>query len=500
MKLTIGKITKEYNMKDERESQLMFNNLFLYYINKFPFFINVLITMADIADVQEDQKNQLAYTYYDHEYERIKIHINYEKIEKLNMKEDMIMFLIFHEYLHNYYYHFIRLKKEFEECSDLANTVADYYVNELLYELFGDVKRQDFFNKGLGIVDQKAMEEICQGYNIKFPYTFDDKPLEPVMYKKLKELLPPSAFKQSPKSKKGQGKGEKGDKNNSNGNNNDNNDNGDNYDNIDSHNVGIEKEKESMNNVNKKRKAEGKPQMSENDMQSLAQNRMDNVEKEIQTNQGVGRGDEVILREKAKMMKKNPFLNTLKLKNVINNKLKCNIIKTYKRISRKRDNSEIVFKGKLKQEGRKVVVALDVSGSISDKDLKMFYEMLNGFLEDKKHKTSLDVIYWSSCEIKPEVNFHQNIKDVKDLMKLKINSSGGTEIEYLHEFIKEYYGKTKEKIVLINITDGFFYINDTIPKECLQYYFILTEPSEEKSIIEGYKDTRVKTQVIKEYR
>lgn len=479
MKLKIGNMIKEYNMKDERESQLMFNNLFLYYINKFPFFINVLITMADISDVQKGQEQQLAYTYYDHEYERIKIHINYEKIEKTEMKENMIMFLIFHEYLHNYYYHFIRLKKEFEECSDLANTVADYYINELLYELFRDIKRQDFFDKGFGIVDQKTMEEICEGYHVKFPYTFDDKPLEPVMYRKLKELLPPSAFKQNSNSK---GNGSKG------------------KDDIDSHDVGMEKEKESMDKVNQKRKAEGKPQISENDMQSLAQNKMENVEKEIQNNQQIGRGDEAILREKEKIMKKNPFLNTLKLKNVINNKLKCNTIKTYKRISRKRDNSEIIFKGKLKQEGRKVVVALDVSGSISDKDLKMFYEMLNGFLEDKKHKTSLDVIYWSSCKIKPEVNFHQNIKDVKDLMKLKIHSSGGTEIEYLHEFIKEYYGKTKEKIVLINITDGCFYIDKEIPKECIQYYFILTEPNEEQSIIEGYKDTRVKTQVIKEYK
>lgn len=479
MKLKIGNMIKEYNMKDERESQLMFNNLFLYYINKFPFFINVLITMADISDVQKGQEQQLAYTYYDHEYERIKIHINYEKIEKTEMKEDMIMFLIFHEYLHNYYYHFIRLKKEFEECSDLANTVADYYINELLYELFRDIKRQDFFDKGFGIVDQKTMEEICEGYNVKFPYTFDNKPLEPVMYRKLKELLPPSAFKQNSKSK---GNGSKG------------------KDDIDSHDVGMEKEKESMDKVNQKRKAEGKPQISENDMQSLAKNKMENVEKEIQNNQQIGRGDEAILREKEKIMKKNPFLNTLKLKNVINNKLKCNTIKTYKRISRKRDNSEIIFKGKLKQEGRKVVVALDVSGSISDKDLKMFYEMLNGFLEDKKHKTSLDVIYWSSCKIKPEVNFHQNIKDIKDLMKLKIHSSGGTEIEYLHEFIKEYYGKTKEKIVLINITDGCFYIDKEIPKECIQYYFILTEPNEEQSIIEGYKDTRVKTKVIKEYK
>ena len=74
-----------------------------------------------------------------------------------------------------------------------------------------------------------------------------------------------------------------------------------------------------------------------------------------------------------------------------------------------------------------------------------------------------------------------------------------TGFKFIGDKIRKYE-KTKEKIVLINITDGCFYIDKEIPKECIQYYFILTEPNEEQSIIEGYKDTRVKTQVIKEYR
>lgn len=489
MILQIGNIKKEYNLKNEMEAQLMFNNLFLYYMNKFPFFINILITLADISDVQPEQKEQMAYTYYDHEYERIKIHLNYEKIEQMKLEENIIMFLIFHEYLHNYYYHFIRLKKEFEECSDLANIVADYYINELLYELFDNITRKNFIDKGLGIVDQTSMEEICKSFNTKFPYNFNDKPLEPEMYKKLRELFPSSAFKSDENNNSSKLNNNKNDKNNNCS------------QNIDNHEIGMEKEKNSIDNVNQKRKKEGKPQISEQEMNSLAQNKMESVEKEIKNNQKeIGIGDKIILREKEKILKKNPFLNTLKLKNIINSKLKCNVIKNYRRISRKRDNSEIIFKGKTKQKGRKIVVALDVSGSISNKEIKMFYEMLNGFLDNKKQKTSLDVIYWSSCKIKPEVNFHENIKDVKELMKLKINSSGGTDVEYLHNFIEKYYGKNKEKIVLINITDGYFYYDSPIPKECMQYYFILTEKNKEKEITEAYCDQRVKVQVIREMR
>lgn len=489
--LKIGNTLKEYDLSNEKDAQLMFNNIFLYYSSKFPFFINVLITMADINDVHEDQKEQLAYTYYDYEYERIKIHINYKRIEEMKMSVEMITFLIFHEYLHNYYYHFIRMKEQSQENSMLANIVMDYYVNELLYELFNKILRDNFEKLGLNIIDQKAMEDICNSMGKDFPFTFDDKPLEPIMYEYLKQELKMNGGNKG-KQQKNSGSGSSG------------NGNGQFSQNqsqqIDNHDIGMEKEKESMERVNDKRQKEGKPKMSEQDMQSLAQNKMETIEKEVEQNQGIGSGDQIIIREKEKILKKNPFLNTLKLKRVINSKLKCNTIKTYKRISRKRDNSQIIFKGKLKQEGRKVVVALDVSGSISDKDLKMFYEMLNGFLSDKKHKTSLDVIYWSNCDIEPKVNFHENIKDIKDLMKLKTYSSGGTDINYLHRFIKEYYGKDKEKIVLINITDGYFYINDTIPKECIQYYFILTEKGQEENILNNYPDSRVKVETIKEER
>lgn len=269
---------------------------------------------------------------------------------------------------------------------------------------------------------------------------------------------------------------------------------------LDNHDISKEQEKNTISKVNKKRKENGEPEISNQDLETLKMNKIENTEQEVAQNINPSDCESSLIREKQKLKKKNPFLNTLQLKRIINNKLREQTIKSYKRISRKRDNSDIIFKGKTKQEGKKVVIALDVSGSISDKDLQIFYEMLNGFINNKKTKTALDIIYWSSCEIKPELNFHQNITNVKDLMKIKVHSSGGTEVEYLHKFIKNYYGKNKEQIVLINITDGYFWSYDKIPDECVQYYFILTEAGNEKTIEDNYQDIRVKIKTIKEMR
>lgn len=482
IKIKIGNYNKTYNLNDPSERSLMINNILLYNTKRFPFFINTLITLADIEDVEESQKEELAYTYYCHEYERIKIHINFSKIEKYEFKAEEIIFLIFHEFLHNYFYHFSRLKKESEENNFLANIVMDYYVNETLYEMFrGKITRGNFVSKDIDPIDQISIEEFSRLYKREeFPYNFNNKPLEPVLYKWFKN--------------------NDNNKNSSSSSGNSSSENKSGKQQMDNHDVGRKKAQESIKKVNEERKKNGQPQISEYDIESIARNKIENIENEMKKNNMIGNGDKIILREKERIMKKNPFLNFLKLKSVINKQLQINTVKTYKRISRKRDNSEIIFKGKRKQEGKKVVVALDVSGSISDKDIKTFYEMIAGFIDKNKNQTNLDIIYWSSCQIKPEVNFHRNIKDVKELMKIKINSSGGTEIEYLHDFINKYYGEKKEKIVLINITDGYFYIQDKIPEEVLQYFFVLTEPNNEEEIIKKYNDKRIKTTVIKELK
>lgn len=468
IKIKIGPVTKEYNLKNEDERNLMINNILLLYISNFPFFINTIMALADIEDVGEEErkKGALAYTYYNYQNNRIKIHLNFEKMENLKFGEAEIIFLIFHEYLHNYFYHMTRMEKESKDNPEMANIVMDYYVNELLLRLFKRETKNNFTYKNIAMVEQEFLEEASIKYlNKKFPYDYENKPIENKMYEWFKQNCPNISLPSGCS--------------------------------LDSHEIGKEKEEQSMEDANSDREKQGKDKMSKQDMQALAKNSIETTENNIKNNYAYGRGEEMFIREKEKITQKNPFLNMLKLQRIINSKLREHYVKSYRRLSRKRDNSEIIFKGKTKQFGQKVVVALDVSGSISDKDLKLFYEMLAGFVEKNK-ETSLDVIYWSSCDIVPEVNFHQNVKDINALMKLKMHSSGGTEIEYLNKFIEKYYGTKREKIVLINITDGYFYMDGKIPEEVIQYFFVLTEPDQEEKILKKYK--KVKTVVIKDFK
>lgn len=473
MKIKFGSIKKEYNLFDKNEFQTFISSLYMYYINKFPLFVNVLMTMVDVEDVEEDQRETLAYTYYNYENERIKIHINLKMVEEKEFSKAEIMFIILHEYLHNFFYHFSRLKEEFEENPQLTNIVADYYINGLLFSLIQDV---NFKEKGLEIVDQNLMMQMAEEYNKTFPFSYTDKPLENNMYKWFKEFV-----KNNPQNNNNNGDG------NSNSN--------QKYDNnFDNHSVGMNKENESANKLNDKRIKEGKEEVSKEDLEQLRENKIEAAVSELESSTQCSLGESNILREKSKIFKKDPFLNMLKLKRIIDNKLQKNIIRSYKRMSRKRQSDEIVFKGKIKEYGQKVVVALDVSGSISEKELNQFYNMINGYLSKHKNDTSLDVIYWSSCKI-TNANFHENISSFDEILKFKINSSGGTDLDTLHEFINEHYATP---ITLINITDGYFYQPEIdIMKKVAQYYFVLTEQQEEQ-IIKMFNNNKVSTTCIKE--
>ena len=96
--------------------------------------------------------------------------------------------------------------------------------------------------------------------------------------------------------------------------------------------------------------------------------------------------------EKIKALKANYFLNILKLKRVVTKALNINIIKTYKNLNRKRQNEEIIFKGNKNINGCKLIVAIDVSGSISENDLEKFINILYG-LNKKKKDYLFDIIY-----------------------------------------------------------------------------------------------------------
>ena len=67
---------------NEGERKKLIEKLLIEHINEFPFFINLLISVFDIKDVENNHKDELAYTKANFENQRIEIYINFKKIEK----------------------------------------------------------------------------------------------------------------------------------------------------------------------------------------------------------------------------------------------------------------------------------------------------------------------------------------------------------------------------------------------------------------------------------
>lgn len=450
MKIEIKGKEFSFDLSDKKEQYKLLNMLILSKIKLLPVLMNGLLYISDVEDVEENMKEQLAYTYPDFVNNRIKICINWQKIEELNMDSNSILFLILHEYLHNFFYHFKIMDKQFKENQQLANISCDYFINEMLNEAFKINILEGMKTKyNLEVISHNNLKN-----NVKKQLYFNNYH-EAISERKLYEFLKENnEFPQLQSHAK--------------------------------HDKMFDITEKDLKEINKKRKENGLGEITKSEAQQLFESEITTKVEEILKNYSET-NDKEIVRYLNKKIKKNNLLNTLKFKRIINNKLIPEYNKNYSKPNRKRRSEQFIFKGKVKKPGEKIVIAIDVSGSISEKELTTFYEIMNGYLKKDQSKI-IDVIYWSSCEV-TEKNFHSNITDIKEILNLKPYSSGGTDIRYLDNFINEYY---KYPITLFNLTDGYFNYKD-IPKPIAEYFFILTEENCKVEMEKYYsKDKKVK--------
>ena len=89
----------EFDLSKSIGQRELLDKLFLAYRNKFPFFINLLISICEIKNVEQKNKFALAYTKLNIDSERIDIFLNFEKMEKKHFTAEEFLYLIFHELL-----------------------------------------------------------------------------------------------------------------------------------------------------------------------------------------------------------------------------------------------------------------------------------------------------------------------------------------------------------------------------------------------------------------
>lgn len=448
----------EFDLNKSIGQRELLDKLFLAYRNKFPFFINLLISICEIKNVEQKHKFALAYTKLNIDSERIDIFLNFEKMEKKNFTAEEFLYLIFHELLHNYFYHFQRFE-EFDKDGyhELSNIVQDYYVNAYCDELIGKHIYENLKNKNIKGINYDSISELCKFNNISGLPKEQELRQQWTDIKLIKFLINNEIKKNSPSNdndKKGNSE----------------NNNVENEENLKIDEHSLCKISEPKNEKNKN--------LSENSIKEIFKNKIEIIENELKS-QNYSTTESNLFERKADSIKPDYFLNILKLKRIITKALGKNTEKSYKKLHRKKQGSEIVFKGNLKTNGYKLIIGIDVSGSITEADLEKFINMLYG-LNKKKKDYLFDIIYWSDNDIKKNKTYFEDISDIKEFAKKKIYSTGGTDVTEFHNYLNERY---KEPIEVINITDGYFYYDKNLNKNIQKYHFVLTE-----GLNESFKD------------
>ena len=442
----------EFDLSKSIGQRELLDKLFLAYRNKFPFFINLLISICEIKNVEQEHKFALAYTKLNIDSERIDIFLNFEKMENKNFTAEEFLYLIFHELLHNYFYHFQRFE-EFDKdgYSELSNIVQDYYVNAYCNELIGEHVYKNLKNKKIDGINYDSISELCNFNNISGLPKEEELRQQWTDIKLMKFLINNGTKKNSPSNDNGKDK---------NGNNKNNNTKNEENLKIDEHSLCKISEPKNEKNKN----------LSENSIKEIFKNKIEVVENELKS-QNYSTTESGLFERKADSIKPDYFLNILKLKRIITKALGKNTEKSYKKLHRKKQGSEIVFKGNLKTNGYKLIIGIDVSGSISEQDLNLFINMLYG-LNKKKKDYLFDIIYWSNNDIKKNKTYFEDISDIKEFAKKGVYSTGGTDVTEFHKYLNERY---KEPIEVINITDGYFSYDKNLNSNIQKYHFVLTE-------------------------
>lgn len=442
----------EFDLKKSIGQRELLDKLFLAYRNKFPFFINLLISICEIKNVEQEHKFALAYTKLNIDSERIDIFLNFEKMEKKNFTAEEFLYLIFHELLHNYFYHFQRFE-EFDKDGyyELSNIVQDYYVNAYCNELIGKQVYENLKNKNIKGINYDSISELYNFNNISGLPREEELRQQWTDIKLMKFLINNGAKKNNQSDDDGKNK---------NGNNKNNN--AKNEENLKMDEHSLSKVSEPKNEKNKN--------LSENSIKEIFKNKIEVVENELKS-QSYSEKESGLFERKANSIKPDYFLNILKLKRIITKALGKNTEKSYKKLHRKKQGSEIVFKGNLKTNGYKLIIGIDVSGSISEQDLNLFINMLYG-LNKKKKDYLFDIIYWSNNDIKKNKTYFEDISDIKEFAKKAVYSTGGTDVTEFHKYLNERY---KEPIEVINITDGYFSYDKNLNSNIQKYHFVLTE-------------------------
>jgi len=148
----------------------------------------------------------------------------------------------------------------------------------------------------------------------------------------------------------------------------------------------------------------------------------------------------------------------------------------------RRQPHRIELKGRLSNHEVKIVVAIDVSGSISDDDMSAFLNEILFILKGIKNK-EITVI---QCDA--DIQSIEILKSAKDVKKVTRNGNGGTEFSPVFEYLKKNNLKND---ILIYLTDGYGESELTVKPSHFRTIWVTTHKEGRISLREPYGIVRI---------
>ena len=182
--------------------------------------------------------------------------------------------------------------------------------------------------------------------------------------------------------------------------------------------------------------------------------------------------------------RKDTAFDFIKVKNIIKNALGVTPVRTYKKIHRHKSFfTGVPLKGKIFKKPKRLIFAIDTSGSVSDKELTAMMSILFNYL--RKHSdVTIDVIAWSSSLD----NHYKNVQNEKDILSMKMGSTGGTCIDFLWKHLEKEF--PEEKLSVVVITDGYISKEKYNEEIINDLYFGLTANTEQ-SVRDMYPNSEI---------
>ena len=464
-----SKTKKEYSLLDLGDRREIIQFIKGSKAMSLPSLTEMLIGRTRILNT--DKKDSLAFTAFNFRTTFFEIYLNFEMIEEKKYDFNFVTFLTFHELMHNFFRHFTRpMLEEYRKKNHiLLNILEDTVINEYLIQCLNllskknlehlnwnyEILQSAFPNKKLNLDKNQiySVEELI----LKFKDEFEESE------KMQKEML--NALSEAIKNGKiGQNSGKD----------------------LDDHETSIQMSKivGEENESIEEGESSPKSNLTKEEMSSEMQNstiKMEEVDGMVKNaineiiESGKMRGTQPSSEEKRLfdiITKKDTIFDFIKIKNIIKNALGVTQMRTYKRIHRHKSFfTGIPLKGKIFTKPKRLIFAIDTSGSFTKKELSISLSIL--FNYKKKHPdVIIDVIAWSSSLD----NHYKNISNEKVIKEIVLNSTGGTVISFLWNCLAKEY--PDEKISVVVITDGEI-SKETYNEEIItDLYFALTKNTE----------------------